>query len=187
MQKTIIKDYWQIRDPHKGVSLIELMVTVTIAGIMLTIAAPSLQTFIRSSHIRTVTNGLTGMLNLSRSEAVKRGWPMTLCKTNDVNAATLACNNSATWQDGWIVFSDFDQDGVIDAGESPLRVGKPDTEKITINGDTNFSNYVTYLPTGVSLGNGGSADGTLDLCLEGLQRIIDISSTGRITIESGSC
>lgn len=172
---------------QRGVSLIELMVTLAIAGIMLTMAAPSLRSFILSSQIRSATNGLSGILNMTRSEAIKRGWPVTLCKSSDINATAPVCDTAAAWQDGWIVFSDFDQDGVIDVNESTLRVGKPDTDKISISGGTNFSNFVTYLPTGIGQGNGGSANGTLTLCLEGLQRLIDISSTGRVSIESGTC
>jgi type IV fimbrial biogenesis protein FimT len=170
-----------------GVTLIELMVTLTIGAIMLTLAAPGFQTFIRTTHVRTVTNELAATFNLARSEAIKRGWPVTVCKSSDVLANSLACSTSASWKDGWLIFVDADQDGVVDADDTPIRVGRPDTGRASISGDTNYANYVTYLPSGSSRGNDGLSNGTITICMEGIQRELIINNTGRLSIDTGTC
>ena len=171
----------------KGVTLIELMVTLSIAAVILTLAAPSFQTLIRTSQVRTVTNGLVSVFNLARSEAIKRGWPVTVCKSSNINDISPSCNTAASWEDGWLAFVDNDQDGIVDAGESRLQVGKPDAELTIIDGGANYSNFLAYLPSGSSVGNGGGTQGTFSICLHGIQRSIVISNTGRIAVEAGTC
>lgn len=176
-----------LSDNAKGVTLIELMVTLSIAAIILTLAAPSFQTLIRTTQVNTVTNGLVGVFNLARSEAIKRGWPVTVCKSGNINDASPSCNTAASWKDGWLAFVDNDQDGVVDTGETRLRVGKPDADSTIIDGGTNYSNFLAYLPSGSSVGNGGGTQGTFSICLNGIQRNIDISNTGRVAVEAGTC
>jgi len=178
-----------IRWRHRsfGVTLIELMVTLVIGAVMLTIAVPGFQAFIRNTHVRTVANELAATFNLARSEAIKRGWPVTVCKSGNVLATSLACSTSASWGNGWLTFVDLDQDGVVDADDTPLRVGKPDTTRVSISGDANYTSYVTYLPSGSSLGSGGMNNGSLTICMESVQREIVINNTGRLRIDTGSC
>lgn len=178
-----------IRWRHRsfGVTLIELMVTLVIGAIMLTIAAPSFQSFIRTTHVRTIANDLAATFNLARSEAIKRGWPVTVCKSSDVLASSPACSTSASWEDGWLTFVDTDQDGIVDAADTPIRVGRPGTERASISGDANYGNYVIYFPSGSSQGNGGLANGTITICMEGMQRELIINNTGRLHIDSGTC
>jgi type IV fimbrial biogenesis protein FimT len=171
----------------KGVTLIELMVTLSIAAVILTLAVPSFQTLIRTNQTRTVTNGLVSVFNLARSEAIKRGWPVTVCKSGNINDISPTCSSAASWKDGWLVFVDNDQDGVVDTGETRLQVGRPDAQLTVIDGGTNYSNFLAYLPSGSSIGNGGSTQGSFSVCLQGIQRNIDISNTGRLSVEAGTC
>lgn len=176
----------------RGVTLIELMVTVSIMSIMVMIAAPSLQSFVRSTQLRTSTNDLATVLVYARSEAIKRGYPVTVCKSANITASSPACTtgSTATWQAGWLVFVDHDGDGTVDAGtpaDVPLRIGSASTEGVSISGGTNFANYIKYLPNGVSEGGGASASGSFDVCYYGEGRSINIGPTGRTQVESKSC
>lgn len=58
---------------QKGFTLIELMVTIAVLAIAVSIAVPSFQGVIEESRVSTQTNTLISALNLARSEAVKRG------------------------------------------------------------------------------------------------------------------
>lgn len=65
--------------PARGFTLIELAVTVAVAGILAAIAVPSMSAFINASRLSGVTEELTAGLQLARTEAVRRNRPVTLC------------------------------------------------------------------------------------------------------------
>lgn len=170
-----------IRTKFAGLTLVELMVTMTIVAIMAAFAAPNLELFIRTASVRAATTELASALNFARSEAIKRGRSVTVCKSADIQATTVACSTTASWNQGWLIFIDVDRDGVVDTGEAAIRVGSPGANSISISGNGNFANFVSYQPTGASNGNG-----TITLSIQNIQRQIVITTTGRLRIDSGN-
>lgn len=84
---------------HSGFTLIELMITVAVLVIVLTVAIPSFNSTIQNSRSTALANDLSGALNLARSEAVKRGAEVRVCPRN---AAGTACSGT-DWTAGWLV------------------------------------------------------------------------------------
>ncbi|BCX81034.1 type IV fimbrial biogenesis protein FimT [Methylomarinovum caldicuralii] len=178
-----------------GFTLIELMVTVAMAAIVLTVGVPGFQALVKNNRLTAAANELVGTLSLARSEAVKRGIRVTVCKSADGES----CATSGYWEQGWIVFTDLNSDGAFaDNGDStPCESGEecilrvhgalPDT--LTLRTGSNFSNWISYLPSGISRGNGGLANGTFRLC-HGTDtadaRSIAINTTGRVSVTKGA-
>lgn len=81
----------------RGLTMIELMITIAIAAILLGIGVPSFQAVIQANRVTTVANDVVGALQFGRSEAVRRGAAVTVCGSLD----QATCN--ASWQSGWIV------------------------------------------------------------------------------------
>lgn len=173
---------------NRGFTLVELLVTLAIGAILLAIAIPGYAFFLNASRLTAVTNDLVTALHLTRSEAIKRGMRVTACKTSNPMADLPTCDSAANWQQGWLVFVDGGTRGVIDEDDAVLRVqGSASSVEITVAG-TNFSHFVSYLPSGVSQGqNGGLANGTLRVCVAGNRRDIIINSTGRPRLSSNIC
>jgi type IV fimbrial biogenesis protein FimT len=122
---------------NSGFTLIELIVTLVIAAILLSLAAPSMTSFIRRDRLVTQANELVADLSLTRSEAIKRGFPVTICKTADASASPPQCitgNDSAPWTDGRIVFVDTDGSGQVNGTEAVLRV-RQELDGATDNGN----------------------------------------------------
>ncbi len=65
-----------MRLPIQGVSLIELLVAVTVMGILATTALPAYTTWIQNSRIRTAAEAILNGLQLARAEAVRRNAPV---------------------------------------------------------------------------------------------------------------
>jgi type IV fimbrial biogenesis protein FimT len=94
---------------QKAFSLIELMVTVGIAGIVLSIAVPSMSEFIKNERLTTATNTLISDLMLARSKALEMNQPVILCPSSNLTS----CSSTSNYEDGWIVGVDGDNDGSI--------------------------------------------------------------------------
>ncbi len=103
---------------ESGYTLLEMLTVLGIVAILGSIAIPSFKYVTTSNRIATEVNGLLGDMQYARSEAIKEGLSITVCQsTNGTN-----CTGSASWHGGWIVFTDSNGNGTVDAGEKVLRV-----------------------------------------------------------------
>ncbi|MGH8551521.1 MAG: GspH/FimT family pseudopilin [Methylococcales bacterium] len=131
---------------NRGFTLIELMVTLGVSALVLSMGIPGFQGLIRDNRMTTQYNQFVSALNLARSEAIKRSIDVTICKRN---TAGSACNNAGTWESGWIVFTDLDDDGAVDANETILRAHEAFDGNNTLR---TGQNRVTYNGQGFAVG-----------------------------------
>jgi type IV fimbrial biogenesis protein FimT len=82
----------------RGFTAVELLMVMTVVGILLAIAVPSYRTFMQNSRLTTQANTLVYALNLARSSAIQLDKPVQVCASAD--GAT--CNGGG-WNQGWIV------------------------------------------------------------------------------------
>jgi len=104
---------------HRGYTLLELLIVMSIVAILAMIAEPGFQYVTNSNRVATEVNSLLGDVLFARSEAVKEGQTVTICSSTDGQT----CSGSIDWQNGWIVFLDTNGDHVVQApGEAVIRV-----------------------------------------------------------------
>ena len=166
--KSTARNQTMMRRQQLGLTIIELMITLVVAAILLTIAVPSMQAMIRNNRLTTQANTFVATLQYARSEAIKRR----------ANLRILSADGTADWETGWRVWVDKDNDNTVD-DEERLRVQEALSggNRLTPSGGETFIEY--------------GADGfvnapfTADLCHEpGLKgRRISVSVTGRVTTE----
>ncbi|WP_084188932.1 GspH/FimT family pseudopilin [Salinisphaera hydrothermalis] len=85
----------------RGFTLLELMVTLAVAVVLLTIAIPSYRSVVTRNSLATNVNDLVGSLNYARSEAVGRGTTVYVCASRNQSS----CRDDGVWSDGWIVYA----------------------------------------------------------------------------------
>lgn len=178
----------------KGFTLLELIVTLTLAAIVLGVGVPSFHNLIQNQRLTAAINQLVGALALARSEAIKRGARVTLCKSGDGRC----CATGGGYHQGWIVFVDANGDGVrqpsgclnssvADRAEPIIRVHQPLAAALTLIGNQNVSDFVSFVPAGVSqLSNGAFQAGTVTLCARGYPvsaRRLVLGRGGRMRVE----
>ena len=73
---------------HRGFTLLEMMVGLTIVGMMLIAGMPSFTTFLRNAEIRSTTESISNGLRVARSEATRLNRPVSF---------TLAGAGSPDW------------------------------------------------------------------------------------------
>lgn len=101
-----------LKTASAGFTLIELMVTLAIAAVLLTIAAPSMTAFKRNSELTSLSNTLLSAVNTARGEALKRNRAAYVTPSDGKNS----------WAVGWIVFVDKNNNQVFDDEATDLLV-----------------------------------------------------------------
>lgn len=140
---------------RNGFTLIDLIITLSVISILLTIGLPSLSTQIQNARVKTATNNLLEAINLTRTQAVFANKRATIRKQNE-------------WENGWEIFIDKDNDGVRDSNEVIVQQYEK-LKDIRIITNTPVKNYVSYIPTGESrnasgTNGGGFQAGTFTIC-----------------------
>jgi type IV fimbrial biogenesis protein FimT len=104
--------------PARGFTLVELLVTIALAAILMTIAIPSFQYTTSAYRIAGQVGGLITDVQFARAEAIKEGQTVTVCVSSD--GATCS-TNTGNWQVGWIVFSDVNANQIPSSSAAVLR------------------------------------------------------------------
>jgi type IV fimbrial biogenesis protein FimT len=102
-----------------GFTLYELLTTMLIVGVVLTLGIPNMQSFRQNSRMTAAANDLHSSFHLARSEAARAKNNISICASADSSQATPVC--SGGFEAGWVVFEDRDADLVVDTGEPILR------------------------------------------------------------------
>jgi len=165
----------------KAFTLIELLTTVSVIGILFAIGVPAFTSYSQSNRLITDTNSFVGALNITRSEAVKRRRNISICPSND--GAT--CGNGLAWNVGYIIFVNLDNDdpAQVDADEEIVKIYGSLNASSNLLASAALTQSITYRPNGFS-----NAQGEFILC-KGSEaptaRSISVGRTGRPSVSKG--
>jgi type IV fimbrial biogenesis protein FimT len=87
----------------RGFTLVEAMVVMSIIAILMAVAVPTFRDFTASRAVAAQISDFAGALRLARTEAIKRGRNVVVCRTSDPQAATPSCDAGSDWRSGWLV------------------------------------------------------------------------------------
>ena len=156
-----------------GFTLIEVMVTMSVAAVLTATAVPAFRSFLQNDRAMTQSTSLVLSLNVARSEAIKQdiSGGVSVCPSTD----GLTCSGASMWEQGWIVLGSA-------AGSVPtqvvpsLSIGTKLREAVNSTAVTFFSSGIVQAPAAFTLCDSrGASQG----------RYIQVTATGRVATAVG--
>ena len=167
----------------KGFTLLELLVTLAVASILVSVGVPSFRGAIMDNRLVRDSNQFVGAINLARSTAVRFQRNATVCASTNYDAAVPTCSSSTDWSSGWIVWVDKNRDAATSANEI-IYVQAP------INDANTFSSTAATLFSFDARGFGVTLGDDLMLCDNRsgeTGRRIRVNNVGRTNVSRQGC
>ncbi len=165
--------------PRNGFTLVELIITLAIAGIGLAIGVPSYQGLVERQRASSAMHLLTAHMASARITAITYRIPTVVCPSDRAGG----CRRDGDWSQGWLMFFDADGNRSPDVRQDILRDENapihPSLRILSSSGRT----QLRYLPDGRSAGSNLS----VRLCREDvLLGTVVVNNVGRIRSETPS-
>lgn len=164
---------------QRGFSLVELLVTLLIAMLLLTLAVPAYRYLLTENTAVAKVNELVAAINYARNQAIYRHTIVTLCSSMDGKGC------SGQWSNGWIIFVDRHGDGHWAAEDEILRIyaAIPASSDLEWSGQRS-EQYLQMDSSGATRGQAGTFRFVADKLQPQKYSKIIISQTGRVRIEN---
>ena len=135
------------RSRIRGITLIELMITLVVLAVLVSVAMPAFGSLIGATNVRNARSSLSASLAEARITAVTKSRHVVVCPSLD----QLTCTGDIHWENGWIVFLDGNRDAQRQADEIVTSVAQPQGAGTTII-STRGRTRAVYRPDGSATG-----------------------------------
>ena len=165
---------------HRGFTIIELMITILLFGVMVAIGVPSFKSITDTNEAATNSNAFLSALKIARTEATKRRQNIIVCASN--NQSDCGSND---WSDGWIVFEDTDGGNDFDAGETIIDTYSLQTG-FTVTRAAAGPDQILFASTGLS---DSTVAQTFTVCKANTAsgRVLTVERSGLVTGANVNC
>ena len=126
---------------RRGLTLVELMISLAVLVVVLAVAVPSMQEFTANNQLSATKSSFASALALARTEAAKRGRVVVLQALGSGSTGNEFAN-------GWEIAVDDDGNGAVATNETRVRKNAITLEKVKLGG----APVVSFRATGALVG-----------------------------------
>ena len=187
-----------VKSRNSGLTLTEVVVVLLMIGLLSKLAISSYSNLIHSTRIYTATSELHSSLLYARSESIKHGTSVVICRSSTAESFNPKCDDTNSdedtnsgWGDGWIIYLDVNGDGRLSNNDKILHsrgrlfaspdqgsiIPTPKRKQIKFNSLGQV--YGTYLQFAISR--------PVESANSGEARFICIASGGRARVDKVQC
>ncbi len=113
---------------HHGMTIIEMLISLSIIAILLTVVAPSVQSILKSNKVTADVNNLSALARQARFTAINERADVVLCPTTNYSSC------SGSWSNAKMVFIDNNGNGNRDTDERLIASADPLSQSNRISG-----------------------------------------------------
>jgi type IV fimbrial biogenesis protein FimT len=160
----------------RGLTLLELITTVTIIGFTLLVALPAFNTLKARNDMVSSVNLFLSQLHLARSTAINSERRIVLCPSG---GKEQCIRDHRRWHGGYLIFEDHNKNRVRDAGEPVISFEAQLENGIRVVSSSQHRNKIVFRP----LGRAWFSNTTVRFCHqqdESLNRAVIVSNNGRV-------
>jgi type IV fimbrial biogenesis protein FimT len=168
---------------QKGFTLVELMITVIIVAVLLSLAAPGFVELLERNRLQSAASNLYTSLVLARSEALKRNTPVVVCRRDPATGKCATTGTAGDWRQGWVVHPAADPNDVL-----VLREGVTGGDTLWVVSASTKIDDLSYGPDG-----GASRVASFVLCnnqadtASGREVQVEVTGKPRMKNETSNC
>ena len=163
-----------VKTNQRGVNLVELIVTISIASISLSLGLPAFDQLRTRADRSAAMIELVSSAKLARSEAAIRSIPVSICPTTD----GVSCTGDNDWSNGWVVFLDPDRNLTVADASDILDVTRFERTQFTLVADNQIGSGITYGLFGFATPDSGQLTYTDSL----VSRRVQLNPVGHLEI-----
>lgn len=167
------------KQAQHGLTIVEILIAVAVISVLFLVSSPFFSYLTSQYHLKNTSKDLMVAVGMAQIEAERRYSTVRICPSSD----GMMCRKDGNWNEGWLVFSDGNENHVPDRIEILEYFPRPN-ENVHVQATGAVENIASFNIAGL-ISENGSAGGSFKICQTGTDSaysIINMEQDGVLSV-----